>query len=62
MKILSVVVTLIGAAAMLLAVVNIFAHTHILRITGAGYLRGATALFLLSLVIMVYDKIYGSKK
>lgn len=62
MKMLSIVAAAAGVIALLLAVIVVLAHSYILGVTGAGYLRGATALFLLALVIMGYDRCYCQKK
>jgi len=62
MKILSGVVAVLGVIAIVLAIINVLAHTAIMGITGAGFLRGATTLLLLALVIMAYDKLYLAKK
>ena len=62
MKILSGVVAVLGVIAIVLAIVVVLAHTPIMGVTGAGFLRGATTLLLLSLVIMAYDKLYLTKK
>ncbi len=62
MKILSIIVALGGVVALVFSIIDIFAHTYILGVTGAGYLRGASALFLLALVIIAYDKCFSCKK
>ena len=62
MKILSIVAAVGGVVALLLAVIVVLAQSYILGVTGAGYLRAATALFLLALVIMGYDRCYCQKK
>ncbi len=61
MKILSGVVAVLGAISIVLAIVVLLAHIRIMGVTGAGFLRGATALLLLSLAVMVYDKLYIQK-
>lgn len=63
MKILSLVVTTGGVIAVVLAIIEVLASTgSIMGVTGAGFLRGATSLFLLALVVMAYDKFYLQKK
>jgi hypothetical protein len=62
MKILSICVAVLGVVALVIAVIGALANTTVLNVTRAGYLRGATALFLLALVIIVYDKCYCCKK
>lgn len=55
MRILSIIITVIGAIAIILSVIQVLAHVAILGLTGAGWLRGATALLLLALVLIAYD-------
>jgi len=62
MKVLSIIVALGGVVALVLAIIDILAHTYIFGVTGAGYLRGASSLFLLALVIIAYDKCFSCKK
>jgi hypothetical protein len=62
MKILSLVVTIGGIIVLFLAIIEVLANIRIMGVTGAGFLRGAMSLFLLALVIMVYDKFYLQKK
>jgi uncharacterized membrane protein len=54
MKTLSIIVTVAGVIALVFAVVEALFNVHILGITSAGYLRGATAVFLLALILIAY--------
>jgi hypothetical protein len=52
MKMLSCAVTGLGVLALILAALDHFAgHTVIVNVSPAGLIRGASALFLLALVI-----------
>jgi uncharacterized membrane protein len=62
MKIVSCVVAILGVLALVLAVVEKLFGINILSTSPAGYLRGAVALYLLALVVMVHDKCYGCCK
>lgn len=62
MKILSLVVTIGGIIALVLAIIDVLASTRIMGVTGAGFVRGSMSLFLLALVIMAYDRFYLQKK
>jgi hypothetical protein len=62
MKILSLIAAVGGVLAILMAIIYARTSSPDLGITGAGYLRGATSLFLLSLVVMVFDRTYLKKK
>jgi hypothetical protein len=59
MKILSVAVSGLGVLALVLGVVgHFFGHPQILSVSPGWYVRGASALFLLALVIMAYGRCY----
>ncbi len=58
MKYLCMIAALGGIAATILAFIVVLTQKYLMGVTGAGYLRGASVLFLLSLVIMVYDRAY----
>ena len=62
MKILSTIVTVIGVIALLLAVLGMLLKTPFFNVTSGGYIRGATALYLLSLVLMCHDRLYCKRK
>jgi len=55
LKIFAIVTAAAGIIALILSFVDIIAHTYVLGVTGAGYLRGATAMFLLSLVLLGFE-------
>jgi hypothetical protein len=55
MRNLSIVVTVVGVLALVFAVVEALFNVNILGITTAGYLRGATAVFLLALICIAYS-------
>jgi len=54
MKNLSIAVTIAGTLALILAIVEALFNVSVLGITPAGYLRGATAVFLLALICIAY--------
>ena len=55
MRNLSIAITVAGAIALIIAIVEALFNVPVLGITPAGYLRGATALFLLALVLIAYS-------
>jgi hypothetical protein len=61
MKMISMIVTVLGAIALILAVVDKLMATNIVGVSPGGYLRGATALYLLALAVMCHDKFYCAK-
>jgi hypothetical protein len=61
MKMISMIVTVLGVIALILAVVDRSMGTHIAGVTAPSFLRGACTLYLLALVLMCYDKCYGAK-
>lgn len=56
MKIASLIVMILGALALLFAVLERLLGIHIWMSNPTGYLRGASALFLLALALMAYGK------
>ncbi len=54
MRNLSIAVTVAGVIALILAILEAFTSVSLLGVTPAGYLRGATALFLLALICIAY--------
>lgn len=62
MKILSIIVAVGGIVALILAGFLILNHSNFLGGTGAGYIRLSTSIFLLALVIMMFDRCYCQKK
>lgn len=59
MKMASLVVSLLGVLALVLGVVEwLCPSVQILHLTPSGYLRGATALYLLAIVIMLFGRTY----
>jgi len=62
MKILSMIVGVGGAVALLLAVIVILTGGYILGGTAGGWLRLASGLFLLAIFIVLFDKTYLKKK
>ena len=59
MKMLSLTVTGLGVLALILANVGLcLGHSVIMGVSSGGLVRGASALFLLALVIMVYGRCY----
>ena len=55
MRNLSIVVAVAGVIALALAVIEALFNVSVLGITPAGYLRGATAVFLLALICIGYS-------
>ena len=50
----------LGVVALLLGIVGkLLSIQEMMGITPGGFVRGATALFLLTLVVMAYDRVYG---
>ncbi len=62
MKLVSLVVALVGVLALLLGGIARAMSTSILAITPISYLGVASALFLLALVVIEYDRAYGAGK
>jgi len=62
MKMASIVVAGLGVLALVLGIIawGLF-PASILHVGMGGYVRGATALFLLAVVIMVFDHNYCKK-
>jgi hypothetical protein len=58
MKMLSTVVSGLGVLALIVAIVERLAGFQLLGIPPSGLIRGASALYLLALVIMVHDRCY----
>lgn len=61
MKTLSLVVTGLGLLSFVLGLIDWLSRLMIFGVSKGGYLRGATALFVLALVFMVYDHLYCRK-
>jgi phosphoribosylcarboxyaminoimidazole (NCAIR) mutase len=55
MRNLSIAVTVAGTIALIIAIVEALFNVPVLGVTPAGYLRGATALFLLALICIAYS-------
>jgi len=62
MKIIAFCIAIGGVVALILACLNLITHSTILNVTRAGFLRGASTLFLLTLVIIALDRHYFQKK
>jgi hypothetical protein len=62
MKLLAFAAGILGLVCQLFALIFVIFDAPRLGVTGAGYLRGASSLFLLALVIMVFDHLYHKKK
>ena len=62
MKLLAFAAAVLGILAQILALIFVLFNTPNLGVTGAGYLRGASSLFLLALVVMIFDHLYLKKK
>ncbi len=62
MKLVSLLVSLIGVLALLLGGIERALKTFILDISPVSYLNVAATLFLLALVLIEYDRAYGTGK
>jgi hypothetical protein len=62
MKMLATLFAVLGFLGFVLAVLYVLLHFNLYGLTGAGFLRGSSVLFLMALVIMVYDRFYLQKK
>jgi hypothetical protein len=62
MKLVSLLVALVGVVASLLGGSERALKTFILDISPVNYLAVAATMFLLALVLMEYDRTYGSAK
>ena len=58
MKMASVVVSGLGILALVVGIVEHLTKLELLSVSPGGYLRGATALYLLAVVIMIFDHNY----
>lgn len=61
MKMISMLVTVLGVIALVLAVLDRLIGTLIMHVGAGSYLRGACALYLLALALMCYDRFYCAK-
>jgi hypothetical protein len=61
MKMISCVVSVLGILAVVLGIGEWLFSVQVFHLTPAGYVRGATALFLMALVIMAYGRCYCTK-
>ncbi len=62
MKLTSLLVALIGVLSLLLGGIERVLKTFILDIAPTSYLEVAATLFLLALVLIEYDRAYGTGK
>ena len=62
MKFISVIVVIAGIVVFILAVISALFHVAIPPATAGGYIRGSSSLFLLALVIMIFDRFYCRKQ
>lgn len=61
MKMTSMIVTVLGVIALVLAVVDKLMGIHIAGVAATSYLRGACTLYLLALAVMCHGKCYCTK-
>ena len=61
MKMISLIIIILGLIAVVLALADKISILRIPNVTAAGDLRGASAMFLLALALMMYDKVYSAK-
>ncbi len=62
MKLVSLLVSAIGVLALLLGGIERALDTFILDVAPTNYLAVAATLFLLALVLIEYDRAYGTAK
>ncbi len=62
MKTASLAVAAVGVLALLMGMVERVLHFTLLGAAPRGFLGLATALFLLALVLIEYDRAYGAEK
>jgi hypothetical protein len=62
MKMISMVVVIMGVISMVMAPASKLFGGNIAGVSPSGFLQGATALYLLALVIMCCDKLYCGKQ
>ena len=62
MKALSYLVTAVGVIIVVLAFVGLLIKGPVFGVSSQGYLRGAPALFLLSLNLIAFDQFYHGKE
>jgi hypothetical protein len=62
MKLVAFLIALSGVIALILAFLNLLTHSAIMGVTRTGYIRGASSLFLLTLVVIAIDRSYFQKK
>ena len=60
MKMISITVAGLGVLALILAIVERLGGFQIMGLAPISLLRGAMTLYLLALVLMIYEKVYGS--
>ena len=61
MKMLSMMVVILGVISMIMSIVIKLLGQNIAHVSPSGWLQGATAMYLLALALMMYDKVYGAK-
>jgi len=61
MKIVSLVVAVVGVIALALGVIERLLHRFIMQVAPASFLNLAGTLFLLALVVIAFDRVYGKK-
>lgn len=59
MKMISIAVAGLGVLALILAIVERLAGFQVMGLAPMSLLRGAMTLYLLALVLMMYEKVYG---
>jgi hypothetical protein len=60
MKMISITVAGLGVLALILAIVERLGGFQIMGLAPISLLRGAMTLYLLALVLMIYEKVYGA--
>ena len=62
MKMVSIVAAGLGVLALALAIADRLLLNSVMGVSAGGYLRLATALYLLALVVIAYDRCYSCAK
>ncbi len=62
MRVVSILVALVAVIGLILAGIGILIQTPIFSVSSGGYLRGASALFLLAIFLILYDQCYCKAK
>ncbi len=62
MKTVALLIAIVAVIGLILAVIGILIQTPLLSIKSGGYLRGASALLLLAIFLVLYEQSYCKGK